>query len=221
MASKEFITYTPNIGSGNASISVTASNNTGEARSTSLNISGGGISKSISISQDKTPNIDLSKVTFIFGCGPYAQGNFINEFQQFRGVVKVIAVNGSEVVTTLVENPSITVSRWEYNYVFKTTVNSNSVTIPSTCTGIEVVYNINLQGIKRNGTLVTTNELGVHYYGNDQDLSDSRQVNCTNGMFVTNNSQYKFAFNLDRLREILNGSSELTLAIKIVDMNAD
>ena len=51
MATKDFIEFTPSTGSNNASISVTASNNTGEARSTSLNIKGEGITKSISINQ--------------------------------------------------------------------------------------------------------------------------------------------------------------------------
>ena len=51
MATKDFITYSPTSGNKNATISVTASNNTGAARSTSLNISAKGITKSISITQ--------------------------------------------------------------------------------------------------------------------------------------------------------------------------
>ena len=51
MAKKDFINYSPNTGNKNQTISVTASKNTGAARSTSLNITGKGITKSINISQ--------------------------------------------------------------------------------------------------------------------------------------------------------------------------
>ena len=51
MATKDFITYSPTSGNKNATIDVIASNNTGAARSTSLNISAKGITKSISITQ--------------------------------------------------------------------------------------------------------------------------------------------------------------------------
>lgn len=53
MATKDFITYSPTSGNKNATVSVITSNNTGAARSTSLNIQGKGISKTISINQDK------------------------------------------------------------------------------------------------------------------------------------------------------------------------
>ena len=51
MATKDFITYSPNTGNKNATISVTASKNTGAARNTSLNITGKGITKIININQ--------------------------------------------------------------------------------------------------------------------------------------------------------------------------
>lgn len=53
MATKDFITYSSTSGNKNATVSVITSNNTGAARSTSLNIQGKGISKTISINQDK------------------------------------------------------------------------------------------------------------------------------------------------------------------------
>ena len=52
MATKEFVTFTPSTGSGDATISVTASENSGAARSETLSISGSGVSKSVSISQE-------------------------------------------------------------------------------------------------------------------------------------------------------------------------
>lgn len=53
MATKDFITYSPNTGNKNQTISVTASKNTGKNRSTVLNISAKGITKSININQKK------------------------------------------------------------------------------------------------------------------------------------------------------------------------
>ena len=51
MATKDFITYSPNTGNKKQTISVTASKNTGKNRSTVLNISAKGITKSININQ--------------------------------------------------------------------------------------------------------------------------------------------------------------------------
>lgn len=60
---KDFITATPDTGGGNGTINVTASKNTGNARSTAISIAGSGCSKTISITQDKgfvlLPIIDL------------------------------------------------------------------------------------------------------------------------------------------------------------------
>ena len=56
MATKDFVTYTPNTGSNNGTVSVTVSSNTGEARNVILNISGGGVSKSVSVEQEADPS---------------------------------------------------------------------------------------------------------------------------------------------------------------------
>lgn len=63
---KDFITATPDTGGGNGTINVTASKNTGNARSTAISIAGSSCSKTISITQDKKfvffPIIDLGFV---------------------------------------------------------------------------------------------------------------------------------------------------------------
>lgn len=51
MATKDFVEYTPSSGNRNQTISVTASKNTSSARNTVLNITGKGITKSVSINQ--------------------------------------------------------------------------------------------------------------------------------------------------------------------------
>ena len=51
MATKDFVTYTPSTGNGNATISVTASENIEGSRNTTLIISGNEISKNINIEQ--------------------------------------------------------------------------------------------------------------------------------------------------------------------------
>lgn len=53
MATKNFVTYSPTSGNKTQTISVTASKNTSSARSTSLNVSAKGITKSININQKK------------------------------------------------------------------------------------------------------------------------------------------------------------------------
>ena len=58
MATKDFATFTPSTGSNNATVNVTVGLNEGSARSTSLNISGGGVSKSIFIEQKEEISID-------------------------------------------------------------------------------------------------------------------------------------------------------------------
>lgn len=52
MATKDFINFTPNTGSGNATVNVTASKNTDVARETFLTISGNGVTKKVNISQE-------------------------------------------------------------------------------------------------------------------------------------------------------------------------
>ena len=48
---KDFLTITPDSGTGSQAVTVKASPNTGNARSTTINISGGGITRTINVSQ--------------------------------------------------------------------------------------------------------------------------------------------------------------------------
>lgn len=50
---KDFITVTPDSGNGNGTVTVAASENTGNSRTSSITISGGGITKTIEINQSK------------------------------------------------------------------------------------------------------------------------------------------------------------------------
>lgn len=50
---KDFITATPDTGGGNGTINVTASKNISSQRSTSLAISGAGVTKTVNINQKK------------------------------------------------------------------------------------------------------------------------------------------------------------------------
>lgn len=50
---KNFITASPDTGDGNETINVTASKNTSSERSTSLTISGAGVTKTVNINQKK------------------------------------------------------------------------------------------------------------------------------------------------------------------------
>lgn len=50
---KDFLTITPGSGSGNGSLNVVAAANTEAARSTTVNIGGSGISKTVTVSQEK------------------------------------------------------------------------------------------------------------------------------------------------------------------------
>lgn len=52
---KDFITATPDTGSGNGTVNVKADKNTGGSRSTFITITGGGITKTIPISQEASP----------------------------------------------------------------------------------------------------------------------------------------------------------------------
>jgi hypothetical protein len=67
MATKDFITYTPDSGAENKIITVTVSENGGIPRSSSLEISGGGISKVVSIQQKYAVRIikDFSVIQFL------------------------------------------------------------------------------------------------------------------------------------------------------------
>ncbi len=50
---KDFISVNPDGGNGSATVTVSASANSGAARSTSITISGGGITRTVNISQEK------------------------------------------------------------------------------------------------------------------------------------------------------------------------
>lgn len=52
---KDFITATPDTVSGNGTVNVKADKNTGGSRSTFITITGGGITKTIPISQEESP----------------------------------------------------------------------------------------------------------------------------------------------------------------------
>lgn len=52
---KDFITATPDTGSGNGTVNVKADKNTGGSRSTFITITGGGITKTLPISQEESP----------------------------------------------------------------------------------------------------------------------------------------------------------------------
>lgn len=55
---KDFITATPDTGSGNGTVNVKADKNTGGIRSTFITITGGGVTRTIPISQEVAP-IDI------------------------------------------------------------------------------------------------------------------------------------------------------------------
>ena len=55
---KDFITATPDTGSGNGTVNVKADKNTGGSRSTFITITGGGVTRTIPISQEAAP-IDI------------------------------------------------------------------------------------------------------------------------------------------------------------------
>ena len=63
---KDFITATPDTGGGNGTINVTASKNTGNARSTAISIAGSSCSKTISITQDKAPDVPKINLGYAF-----------------------------------------------------------------------------------------------------------------------------------------------------------
>lgn len=52
---KDFVTATPDTGSGNGTVNVQASQNTGGSRTTFITISGGGVTRKIPITQGAAP----------------------------------------------------------------------------------------------------------------------------------------------------------------------
>lgn len=87
---KDFITATPDTGGGNGTINVTASKNTGNARSTAISIAGSSCSKTISITQDKKfvllPIIDLGFVIV----GPDYGTNFKKRYTEYSKTLKAV-----------------------------------------------------------------------------------------------------------------------------------
>ena len=87
---KDFITATPDTGGGNGTINVTASKNTGNARSTAISIAGSSCSKTISITQDKKfvllPIIDLGFVIV----GPTGGINFEKRYIEYSKTLEAV-----------------------------------------------------------------------------------------------------------------------------------
>lgn len=50
---KDFITVTPDSGTGNGTVIVTADQNTGNARDSSISISGGGMTRTVKVNQQE------------------------------------------------------------------------------------------------------------------------------------------------------------------------
>lgn len=65
---KDFITATPDTGSGDATINVTASKNEGAARSTSVNIAGAGLTRTVTMNQDAKPDSRVL-IAGVYGSG--------------------------------------------------------------------------------------------------------------------------------------------------------
>lgn len=87
---KDFITATPDTGGGNGTINVTASKNTGNARSTAISIAGSGCSKTISITQDKEfvllPIIDLGFAIV----GPTGGTDFEKRYAEYSKTLEAV-----------------------------------------------------------------------------------------------------------------------------------
>lgn len=87
---KDFITATPDTGGGNGTINVTASKNTGNARSTAISIAGSSCSKTISITQDKEfvllPIIDLGFVIV----GPTGGTDFEKRYTEYSKTLEAV-----------------------------------------------------------------------------------------------------------------------------------
>lgn len=56
---KDFLTITPNSGGGSQKVTVQAGANTGNARSTTITISGGGITRTVTVNQEAKKSIEL------------------------------------------------------------------------------------------------------------------------------------------------------------------
>ena len=80
---KDFITATPDTGSGDATINVTASKNEGATRSTSVNIAGGGLTRTVTMNQ-AAGKIDYN-VNWFFIClkspGSTPWNDFVGAFK--------------------------------------------------------------------------------------------------------------------------------------------
>ena len=64
MATKDFVEYSPNTGNRDTIINVTASLNSGDSRSTSLNITGKGISKTVIINQENSASFKMVTIRY-------------------------------------------------------------------------------------------------------------------------------------------------------------
>lgn len=89
---KNFITVTPDNGNNNGSLSVTAGNNTGDARSEVITVAGGEISKTLNVNQ-KGSNLGHLEIAG----GIYSNGNLIS-VQNFGLITDI---------TALMINPSL------------------------------------------------------------------------------------------------------------------
>lgn len=60
---KDFITVTPDNGNSDGAVTVQASGNSGDARSTTITISGGGMTRTIEVNQEGKQTVTISKET--------------------------------------------------------------------------------------------------------------------------------------------------------------
>lgn len=85
---KNFITVTPDTGSGNGSLSVSCAANTGASRNETINISGGGVTKTVNVTQEAA---SISRKTVDVQVG----------HSVFRGQVSSDAVDGTNRVISI------------------------------------------------------------------------------------------------------------------------
>ena len=110
MATKDFVDYSPNTGNKNAIINVTASLNSGDSRSTSLNITGKGISKTVIINQENSASFKLISIRYNpVNTQGYiiVDGTIFNEGDNIRNIevkneVDLIAERPQDVNSTVV-----------------------------------------------------------------------------------------------------------------------
>lgn len=123
MATKDFINFTPDTGNNNATINVTASANSGAARSTTLETKGEGITKQINISQalgSKTLNLNIQ---------------YIQRVENSREFI----VLASESITHEIESVEVEVNG---SLGIPYSVLEKNLTVPSTLTNIVVEIGI-------------------------------------------------------------------------------